>query len=199
MTITHTWVANVCMMAQTEILGPTSHTFTSVMQYVSSCQTCERTKSSPYTRKGPLSPLPIIAPFGRVHTDHTGPLPKTAESFHHLLLVVDATALWCEAFPCKRLQREETASILYSEIICRHGTMKAIETDGDTAFRNKLMTELCKLLHNKHIFSSPMHAASNAKVERLNRTLMTSLKLICSKQEDWAQNVAPCCFRIQQQ
>jgi len=31
--------------------------------------------------------------------------------------------------------------------------MKAIETDGGTAFRNKLMTELCKLLQIKHILA----------------------------------------------
>ena len=36
-----------------------------------------------------------------------------------------------------------------------------------------------------------MHPAGNAKVERINRTSMTSLKLVCSKQEQWAQNIAP--------
>jgi len=64
--------------------------------------------------------------------------------------------------------------------------MKAIETDGGPA-----LTELCKLLKIKHIFSSPRHAAGNAKVERTNRTLMSSLKLVCGKQEDWAQYVGP--------
>jgi len=165
--------------------------YTSVIEYVTSCDICQKTKTSPHTRKAPLSPLPVVEPFGRVHIDHVGPLPKTPEGYCHLLVVVDATTLWCEAFPCKTTTAEETASILYREIICRYGTMKAIETDGGTAFRNKLMTELCKLLQIKHIFSSPMHPAGNAKVERINRTLMTSLKLVCSKQEQWAQNIAP--------
>ena len=72
--------------------------------------------------------------------------------------------------------------------------MKAIETDGGTAFRNKLMTELCKLLKIKHIISSPRHAMANSKVERTNRSLMSSLKSVCEKQEDWAQNIAPVLF-----
>jgi len=126
-----------------------------------------------------------------VHCDHIGPLPKTAEGFQHLLVVVDATTLWCEAFPCKTTTAQETASILYREIICRYGTMKAVETDRGAAFRNKLMTELCKLLQIKHIFSSPIHPAGKEKVERTNRSLITSLKLVCAKQEDWAQNIAP--------
>jgi len=39
-----------------------------------------------------------------------------------------------------------------------------------------------------------MHAAVNAKVERTNKTLMSSLKLICDKQKDWAQNIAQVLF-----
>ena len=56
------------------------------------------------------------------------------------------------------------------------------------------MTELCKLLRIKHIFSSPIHPAGNAKVEQANKPLMTSLKMVCAKQEDWAQNIAPVLF-----
>jgi len=75
--------------------------YTLVMEYVLSCDICQRTKSSPQLRKTPLSPLPIVEPFGRVHIDHIGPLPKTPEGYRHLLVVVDSTTLWCEAFPCR--------------------------------------------------------------------------------------------------
>jgi len=167
--------------------------YTSVIEYVSSCETCQKTKTSSHLRKAPLAPLPIVEPFGRVHIDHVGPLPKTSEGFRHLLVVIDSITLFCEAFPCKTTA-EETANILYREIICRYGVTKAIETDNGPAFRNKLMTELCKLLRIKHIFSSPVHPAGNAKVERANKTLMTSLKMVCAKQEDWAQNIAPVLF-----
>ena len=70
-------------------------------------------------RKAPLAPLPIVEPFGRVHIDHIGPLPKTTEGYRHVLVVVDSTTLWCEAFPTRSTTAEETASILYREIICR--------------------------------------------------------------------------------
>jgi len=73
--------------------------YTSVIEYVSSYDICHRTKPSPPLRKAPLSPLPIEEPFGRVHIDHIGPLPKTPEEYRHLLVLVDLTTLWCEAFP----------------------------------------------------------------------------------------------------
>jgi len=68
--------------------------------------------------------------------------------------------------------------------------MKAIETDSGPAFKNKIMAELCKLLNIQHILRIPMHAAGNAMVERTNTTLMSSLKLVCAKQDDCAQNMA---------
>jgi len=168
--------------------------YTSVLGYVSTCKECQKTKTSPYLRKAPLSPLPIVQPFGRIHIDHVGPIPQTSEGYRHLLVVIDSTTLFCEAFPTKTTTAEETADLLFREIICRYGAMKAIETDTGTAFRNKLIAELCRLLHIKHIFSSPIHAAGNAKVERVNRTVLTSLKLICDKQENWTKYIAPVLF-----
>jgi len=34
----------------------------------------------------------------------------------------------------------------------------------------------------------------NAKAERTNRTLMSSLKSVCERQEYWAENIAPVLF-----
>jgi len=85
--------------------------YSSVIEYVGACDNCQRKKSSPHLRKAPLAPLPIVEPFGRVHIDHVGPLPKTPEGFRHLLVAVDSTTLWAEAFPCRTTTAEETASI----------------------------------------------------------------------------------------
>jgi len=150
-----------------------------------------KTKTSPHRKKAPLSPLPIVPPFSRIHLDHIGPLPVTPEGYHHLLVVIDATTLWAEAFPVKSTTAEETANILYREIICRFGAPKAIHSDQGTAFRNRVMTLLCKLLHIKHIYFSPFHPEGNAKVERANRTISTTLKLVCPNQTEWAKFIAP--------
>jgi len=114
-----------------------------------------------------------------------------------LLLVVDSTTLWAEAFPSKTTGAEETASILYREIICGYGVMKAIETDGGTAFRNKLMTELCKLLKIRHIISSPRHAMGNLKVERTNRSLMSYFEVSMRETGGLGTEYCPSVVRFQ--
>ena len=117
--------------------------------------------------------------------DHIGSLPVSPDVYRHLLFVVDATTLWVEAFPVKSTTAEETADVLYREIICRFEAPRAILSDQETAFKNRLLTLLCKLLHIKHIYSSPFHPEGNAKVERANVTIATTLRMICPNQADW--------------
>ena len=165
--------------------------YTSVHEYVSTCEECQKTKTSPHRKKAPLSPLPIGPPFSRIHLDHMGPLPETPEGYRHLLVVIDATTLWAEAFPVKSTTAEETADVMYREIICRFGAPKAILTDQGTAYKNRLIALLCKLLRIKHIYSSPFHPEGNAKVERANRTIATALRMVCPNQTDWAKYIQP--------
>jgi len=165
--------------------------YVSVHEYVSTCVECQKTKTSPYRKKAPLSPLPIWPPFSRIHVDHIGPLPVSPDGYRYLLVVIDATTLWAEAFPVKSTTAEETADVLYREIISRYGAPQAIHSDQGTAFRNQLLTLLCKLLRIKHIYSSPFHPKGNAKVERANRTIATTLRMICPDQAVWPSFIGP--------
>ena len=168
--------------------------YTSTLQYVNSCEVCQHTKSSTRSKKAPLKPLPIVGPFQRVHIDHVGPLNVTKNGNRHLLVIIDSFSGWPEAFPTKSTSAEEVADILYREIISRYGMFDQLVTDQARSFRNKLVEQLCKLLKIKHVFSSPYHAQSNGQVERCNQTLVKSLRLICDKQEQWDDFIAPVLF-----
>jgi len=165
--------------------------YSTVLQYVASCELCQRTKTSPHRKKAPLKPLEVVEPFGRVHMDFVGPLPQTTEGYRHILVVVDSTTLYVEAFPTKSTTAEEVAEILYKEIIARYGVMTEILTDQGSSFRNKLMAQLCKLLNIKHRFSSPHYPQTDGKAERMIQTVIRSLKLICDTQTQWAEKLTP--------
>ena len=94
------------------------------------------------SEKGTVKPLEVVEPFGRVHMDFVGPLPQTTEGYRHILVVVDSTTLYVEAFPTKSTTAEEVAEILYKEIIARYGVMTEILTDQGSSFRNKLMEKI---------------------------------------------------------
>ena len=160
--------------------------YTSVLRYISSCVLCQRTKTCPHRRQAPLKPLEIVAAFGRVHLVFVGPSLQTEEGYQHLPVVVNSTMLWVESFPTKSTTAGEVAQVLYKEIISRYGVMLEILTDQGSSFKNKLVTELCKLLNMKHRFSSPRHPQTDRKAERAIQNVIRSLRRICSNQTEWA-------------
>ena len=145
-----------------------------------------KNKDIPTPKKAPLKPLEMVEPFGRVHMDFVGPLPQTTEGYRHILIVVDSTTLYVEAFPTKSTTAEEAA-----EIIARYGVMRELLTDQGSSFKNKLIAQLCKLLNIKHRFSSPHHQQTDGKAERMVQTVIRSLKLICDTQTQWAEKLTP--------
>jgi len=163
--------------------------YTSVLAYVRSCEICQRTKTSTHRKRAPLKPLEVTEPFGRVHLDFIGPLPVAQKKYKHLLVVIDSTTLWPEAFATESTSATEVADILFKEIVCRYGVMRQILTDQGSSFRNKLIDELCKVLKIKHTYSSPHHPSGDGKVERLNQTLIKSLRLICEQQTEWVDRL----------
>jgi len=42
------------------------------VQYVSSCDLCQKSKTSQHRKRAPLKPLEVVEPFGRVHMDFIG-------------------------------------------------------------------------------------------------------------------------------
>ena len=165
--------------------------YSTVIQYVASCALCQKTKTSPHRKKAPLKPLEVVEPFGRVHMDFVGPLPQTNNGFRHILVVVDSTTLYVEAFPTKSTTAEEVAEILYKEIIARYGVMRELLSDQGSSFKNKLVAQLCKLLNIKHRFSSAHHPQTDGKAERMIQTVIRSLKLICENQSQWVEKLTP--------
>jgi len=63
-------------------------------------------------KTAPLKPLEVVPAFCRVHIDFGGPLPETADKYKHLLVILDSSTLFPEAFPTKTTSAEEVAQIL---------------------------------------------------------------------------------------
>jgi len=100
--------------------------YSSVMEYVRSCETCQKTKTSKHQKRAPLKPLEVVPAFCRVHIDFVGLLPETSDKYKHLLVIVDSSTFSHKAIPTKTT----TAQILYREIICRYGAIQNLVTDG---------------------------------------------------------------------
>lgn len=95
--------------------------------------------------------------------------------FRYVVVAVCYFSKWCEARPLKDKTAESVAKFIYDEIICRHGCPSIQISDQGREFVNKLSEELFKMTGTQQRVTSPYHPQANGLVERLNRTLKTSL------------------------
>lgn len=99
----------------------------------------------------------------------------TANDFRYVAVAICYFSKWCEAKPLKDKTAESVAKFIYDEIICRHGCPEIQISDQGREFVNTLSDTLFKMTGTQQRITSPYHPQANGLVERLNRTLKTSL------------------------
>lgn len=96
--------------------------------------------------EAPLIPLPIISvPFKRIGTDLIRLLPKSAQGYEYILVIVGYATKYPEAVHL----REATSCNIARELILLFshvGIVKDILTDQGTPFISRLMVDLYQLL-----------------------------------------------------
>lgn len=156
--------------------------YTDIFQWAKTCVQCQQGKTLIKTR-APLRSLQSEATiFEKWHIDHLK-LPTSGE-FSHILVLVDSFSLFSILLPAKTTTAEETAELLYHNLFTVY-TCRSLLSDRGSAFRSKLIRELCKLLNIKQVFTSAQHPATNARCESYNRNILNSLRTACSGHKNW--------------
>ena len=155
---------------------------TQILDYVNSCDVCQKTKRNYGTQKAPLVNMPIENRFERWHMDFIGPInPSGTEGNKHILVLVDSFSRWCEAIPMKTQEATEVAHTLYREIITRYGAPKKLVSDRGQNFLSKVVQALSALFNIKRYHTSSYHPQTNSTCERLNSYIATQLKAYVAK------------------
>ncbi|GJP69425.1 hypothetical protein CLOP_g417, partial [Closterium sp. NIES-67] len=141
----------------------TGPTWQRCQKFVTSCDTCQRMKSSKQKKAGLLQPLPVPEqPWQVVSLDFITGLPPTT-SGHDAILVV--------------MTRDSTT--LRSYIISQHGIPTTLISDRDPKFTSKFWKELMSLLGTKLAMSSAYHPQTDGQTERLNQIVEQLLRAAC--------------------
>ena len=159
---------------------------TIINDWCRACDKCRRFKTPMQQSNTPLQPMPSTAtPFQRMAIDFMI-LPTTSRGYSKLLVCVDYATRFAVAVPTKDETVETTARVIYNEIISKFGPPQTLLSDRGANFRSELMTELCKLVNTKQVFTTPYHPQCDGLVERLNATLQKSLAMYGERFEnDW--------------
>ena len=110
----------------------------------------------------------------------------TESGYTQVLVMIDHFMKYREAVPCITASAEETCDHLINTWIARHGCPMIFESDNGTAFAGELTRELMRRSQVDQAHSTAYHPQMNGLVERQNRTLVSMLRVYCSRyMTDW--------------
>ncbi|CAI5459296.1 unnamed protein product [Closterium sp. Yama58-4] len=142
-----------------------------VQQFVTSCDMCQRMKSSKQKKAGLLQPLPVPEqPWQVVSLDFITGLPSTSRGHDSILVVIDKFSKMGHFIPTNATATAEaTARLFFDRIITIHGIPATLISDRDPKFTSKFWKELMGLLGTKLAMSSAYHPQTDGQTERLNQ------------------------------
>ena len=153
------------------------HMFKDIKKFIHKCLRCalsKRQQSSWYG--GGLQPIIPKGAFEQIHMDLVGPLPKTERGNVYLLVIIDHFTKWAEVLPIPNKEADTVINGIWKTIITRHGIPRRLSSDQGPEFVNNLIRRLGERLNVTFGQTTPYHPQANGVVERLNQTLIDSLR-----------------------
>lgn len=165
----------------------------SVIAYVKSCDACQKRKSSTQLGHSRLHPQETTTnPFQIVSCDVVGPLNMSLKGNKFIIVGIDAATRYIETRAIPTPSAEESANFIFEQFVCRHSCPGKIITDRGSNFTARMFNSLLALCGTGHSLSTSWNPMSNGTVERVNKTLGTSLSLaLRDHSNDWESYLQP--------
>ncbi|KAJ9513664.1 hypothetical protein QJQ45_015424, partial [Haematococcus lacustris] len=159
-----------------------------VRHYVTTCDACQRDKTSTLKPGGLLNPLSIPDyRWESVSMDLITKLPSASHGFDAICVFVDRLIKMVHFVPCKEsMNAKGFARLFVDNVFKLHGLPKDMVSDRGPHFYNTFWHHVQKLLGMRGSLSSSYHPQSDGQTERYNRVLEEMLRhYISPTQADW--------------
>ena len=166
---------------------------TTVKEYVTRCNTCQRFKGSNAAPAGLLHPLETpLLPWKHISANFITDLPLS-HGFDTILTVVDWFSKEVELISCtKTCLALDTAKLFMHNIWKYHGLPCSITSDQGPQFAAQVMQEINKALSISTKLSTFFHPQMDGQTEIVNKEVQKFLWIYCfEKQDQWANCYGP--------
>ena len=163
-----------------------------VKQYVLTCHSCQRSKSTNQKCAGFLVPLDIpLRRWSSISVDLITQLPETVNGNTCIVVFVDRLSKMVHFAPDPtNTGAYECAKLFRHNVVRLHGLPRDIVSDQDARWKGKFWTELCKLCNIQMKMSTPYHPQTDGQTERANRTLEEMLRhFVNPTRNDWDEHL----------
>ena len=152
-----------------------------VQDYVRSCDTCQRDKTSRHRKYRLLEPLEIpYRPWSSISMDWITKLPESG-GYTQIWVIVDRLTKMAHFIPLRTgATALELANIFLERIWKLHGIPDEIILDRDTKVISLFWKKLIDLMGIVSKLSTAFHPQTDGQTERVNQILEQYLRHYCS-------------------
>ncbi|UYV60174.1 hypothetical protein LAZ67_1000219 [Cordylochernes scorpioides] len=175
----HTKHGHIGTTQMTKIISPHyywPHMTRDIANYTKHCETCQFNKSRDNRIVyGPLQQMPIATHPNHIFSlDTLGGLHNYGTTRHSIHMIVDHHSRFLWAFPTKSVSTDSYITCLRN--LFQINKPEILITDRNAAFLSRKFKHFLERNNVKHLLTSSHHPETNAKVERLNSTIINRLR-----------------------
>ncbi|GFW61183.1 retrovirus-related Pol polyprotein from transposon 412 [Trichonephila clavipes] len=147
---------------------------------------CAARKGPRKRSRGRLQLYNVGAPFERIAFDILCPLLRSSKGINNILVVMDYFTEWPEAYPIPDQEASTVTEVLVQNWISRFRIPLHLHSDQGRNFDSAFCKKLCEILALDRTRTTALHPRSDGMLERFSRTILNSLSLlVSSNQQDW--------------
>ncbi|CAF1107876.1 unnamed protein product, partial [Brachionus calyciflorus] len=155
---------------------------------IKQCLPCQRNNKM-VVKYHPAIAIKVGNVFDRIQIDLVLGLMETPDGYIGILEIIESHTKFPYAKPIKSKTAKEIARLLL-EFFSLFGTAKEILSDQGREFVNEIIAQLKNNMGFEHTITSAYNPRTNGLTERLNQTLVESLRKHCeSDKENWPKHL----------
>jgi transposase InsO family protein len=102
--------------------------------------------------------------------------PQTKRGKRKVLVTGDLYSRYLVAVPISDERADTVARVTFARWVSVFGPPEQLLTDLGPNFASGVISEMCRLIGTRKVFTSAYHPQTNGFIERYNRTLSTELR-----------------------
>jgi len=159
-----------------------------IRNVIKQCLPCQRNNKM-VVKYHPAIAIKVGNVFDRIQVDLVLGLMETPDGYIGILVIIESLTKFPYAKPIKSKTAKEIARLLL-EFFSIFGTAKEILSDQGREFVNDIIAQMKNNMGFEHTITSAYNPRTNGLTERLNQTLVESLRKHCeSDKENWPKHL----------
>ncbi|CEP07116.1 hypothetical protein, partial, partial [Parasitella parasitica] len=160
-----------------------------ITNWVMTCEGCQRLKVRNDLTRPPMRPI-TPRHVGEIWTTDIATLPESHTGERYLLVLMEYLSKWVVAVPLKSFDTGSIVQVILYEVVLKYGLPARLISDNGSKYVAEAMAMVCQRQGISRALTSVEHPQSDGLVERMNRTLKTSLGIVCGQNSKaWAQHL----------